>query len=232
MHLPTLTVIAVAALFAGLSARADTAQFAAVGVVGIGDGPSGCTGTLIAPDLVVTAGHCVGHPPEDLSFRPGRIAGRPLPSKIPVAARAAHPIFALGLGDPDRRARYDVGLLRLASPVSADVAIPLPVGAPPDGDQPLYLASFRGAAGDVARQRRCAVLDVEPSLLFLACDVRQGESGAPIYGQTGDGPLVVGIVATARRILRQPVASGPLLSEALPGVRDALDALDDKGTEP
>ena len=207
-----------------LAALAEPAPLAAVGVIRIGDGPSGCTGTLIEPDLVLTAGHCLGHPVEALSFRPGRSAGQPLPAPIPVVARAQHPVFAMGLGAQAWRARYDLGLVRLARPVPDDIAHPLPVGGDPVPDAPLFMASFRGAAGDAARQRRCAPLDVEPGQLFLACEVRQGESGAPIYSRSDDGPVVLGIVTTARRILRQPVAAGPMVDIALPGTRDALAA--------
>ena len=98
--------------------------------------PSGCTGTLIAPDRVLTAGHCLeGFSPLGYSViigkdgnslvRPGadRFAGAIANGGIPARAFAIHPKFKESFPFAHRSpqnaiALDDVGLILLAQPVS------------------------------------------------------------------------------------------------------------------
>ncbi|MCV6598666.1 MAG: trypsin-like serine protease [Mangrovicoccus sp.] len=75
----------------------------------------GCTGTLIAPHLVLTAGHCLiksdGRVPVSMVIQPGR-SGSVKPQSIP-AARA---YVARGFAQ-DRKPLFDYGLICLTRPV-------------------------------------------------------------------------------------------------------------------
>jgi len=68
-----------------------------------------CSGTLIAPDLVLTAGHCIETHPFEVIV--GTVDfSKPGGERIPVASAIAY---------PDWRHAFDVGVLELAHPAKA-----------------------------------------------------------------------------------------------------------------
>jgi hypothetical protein len=78
-----------------------------------------CTGTLISPSVVLTAGHCVQDPID--GFYTGTGAPSPLVAippgmtKHPVDRMIAHPSYAAGACP---NATFDIGLVHLAQPVT------------------------------------------------------------------------------------------------------------------
>ncbi len=88
-------------------------------VVGITFGNYMCSGTLIAPDVVLTAGHCAGSPASSYSvkFSHGLIY-------MPTATRSVSEVHR----HPDYDANYvinDIALLRLSEPAPDDI-VPIP----------------------------------------------------------------------------------------------------------
>jgi secreted trypsin-like serine protease len=107
------------------------------GAIDRGDGAVGlvwfqgggfCTGTLIAPTVVLTAGHCVQDPIDGFYTGTGTatttITATPVAglTKHAVAGMAAHPTYAAG-GCPNPT--LDIGLIHLAKPISNIKAIPV-----------------------------------------------------------------------------------------------------------
>jgi protease YdgD len=164
------------------------------------DLPAGCSAVLIAPDEVLTAAHCV--PPRGagggrlMRFRTGDYPGHPS-ADFQVRNVTVHPLYDGRADKVPSRIKADVALVRLEAEVPGDVAEPVPLSdlRAVEGER-LLVASWRGAPSQRARERRCPVVEVQPTLILLGCEVQGGESGAPVLRLTGDGPRLVGILSS------------------------------------
>ena len=163
---------------------AEHAPWRAVGRVNVVGGhfTSMCTGTLIAPDVVLTAAHCLvdpstGHPyPVGiLHFVAGWRMGQKVASRG-VAAVALHPAYRFGDRPGPREIAADLALIRLSEPIPPAKAEPFEVGPLRTGS-PLVLISYRqDRPHALTRQEGCDV---------IARGVEEGPTDAtsPIRGE-------------------------------------------------
>jgi secreted trypsin-like serine protease len=113
-----LSTLGIARRAAAVTGGTPIADAAADGVVLITDGSIGCSGTVIAPTVVLTAAHCLSNPNvSDYSVRGGLSPLQDALFTIGASEVHQHPSF-----DPNDSSR-DVGVLILAS---AAPATPLP----------------------------------------------------------------------------------------------------------
>lgn len=179
-------------------------------------GAAVCTGTLVAPDLVLTAGHCLGAGDAGaVRFAVGRDAtgARALRrGREVLAAQGPRLPGAAGLAG-------DLALLRLDRPVPAAVAAPLPLAEVVPGEGGLGVATTAGYRRDAPDAAPvpwiCPLRLREAGILGLGCPAVSGNSGAPLMqrGEAGDWRVVAVMVAALPE-----GAEGPLRSiAAIPG---------------
>ncbi|MCJ2008406.1 trypsin-like serine protease [Methylobacterium sp. E-041] len=178
-----------------------------------------CSGTLIAPDLVLTAAHCVMQPAGysivavDRGFRQRRVS---------VIAASMHPEFVPGT-TPEDQPGVDLALLKLEQPLGTDYAPLDPRGAGSIGNgDAVDIAGF----GVVAENRRNTARTLRQAHLVsigslqvanrvtVVTDRRRmaetagagaclGDSGGPILSGGPGGYQIVGVVSWSSGAMRQ-----------------------------
>ncbi|AHM04006.1 Trypsin domain protein [Roseibacterium elongatum DSM 19469] len=200
----------------------DSRGWEAVGRLDTGIGF--CTATLIAPDLVLTAAHCLFHPDSgarlddrDLSFQAGLRNGRPEAIRH---IRRGHvmPGYSVLRGiEMDMIAR-DLALLELDLPVGSARFAPIAAGGAAPLRGAVTVVSYGADREDApSLQDRCTILGGQGVVRSLSCRIDRGSSGAPVLRMTAHGPRVVAVMsATGRAATGQPRSVSVAIEAALP----------------
>jgi len=179
-----------------------------------------CTGTLITPDIVLTAGHCIDDDP--VVALVGTVDfGRPGGEAIRIRAAVAYPDWEHG---------YDVGIVVLDHPAAAPsraVAAPCTAREELVEGALVHLVGFglttRSGTGGNTRlhEARIPVVDalcsddpacnpvVAPGGEFTAgAGACFGDSGGPVYLDTPEGPALIGVVSRGESLTDRPCGNG------------------------
>lgn len=197
----------------------------AVGRLDLG-GRGFCTGALIAPDLVLTAGHCLYDKetgariePAQIEFLAGWRNGR---AEAYRGARqaVAHPDFIYSGTDRLDRVTHDLALIELDQPIRLPSVQPFATGAAPAPGAAVGVISYaRDRAEAPSLQESCAVLGQRPGMLVLSCDVDFGASGAPVFTLQDGEMRVVSVVSAKAELEGRKVALGAGLEAGLADLR-------------
>ncbi len=184
-----------------LLADADHLHWRAIGRVNQGGfrDRGACTGALVAPDLVLTAAHCVSHrrtgpvAPGKLQFVAGWLKG-----DFAAHRTGAALIFAGGADAPSGGLDDDMALIRLSEPIPKAQITPLPLADLQTAEPPLTLLGYRrDRPHALSHQPDCHPLGRDGPLLSLSCPVVAGTSGAPVLTLV-DGRWQIVAVMVAR----------------------------------
>jgi V8-like Glu-specific endopeptidase len=192
----------------------EAARFEGVGRLNIA-GSRFCTATLVAPDVIVTAAHCLFHPLTGARVADGELR---FVAGYRIRDRAALRRVTRTVVDPgytfESRATYagvgaDLALGRLDRPVP-EAVVPFATAALADRG-PLAIVSYgqdRPHAPSI--EAPCGIVERTDPVLALDCAVTYGASGSPLFqgapgqGEAGDLRLV-GVVSAMGRLIRPAV---------------------------
>jgi secreted trypsin-like serine protease len=186
---------------------------------------STCTGTLIAPDVVLTAGHCIGaEAPIEVIIGTVNYGLPGTGERIAVAWARTYPSWD---------ERYDIAVLKLAARSKAE---PRKIAAVCDtrvglvGGALVHIVGF-GLATEAGTDRNTALREADMPVLDPTCtmdaacqasiaphgefiaggngvDACFGDSGGPIYLLTDDGWALVGVVSRGLAVPGLPCGEG------------------------
>ncbi|WP_147110115.1 serine protease [Tateyamaria sp. syn59] len=226
----TTTAVAEDGRLRSLNSGADAAGWEAVGRLNIG-GTGFCTGALIAPNLVLTAGHClfdkktgdrIDH--TQVEFLAGWRNGRASAYRN-VRRAVVHPDYTYVGHVKSDGVRNDLALLELEHPIRDGKILPFATAArPPRGATVGVVSYATGRSEAPSLQELCRVLAQQDGLLVTSCTVEFGSSGAPIFVIDQGRAQIVSVVSAKAEVEGEAVSLGTSLGAPLARLQAELVA--------
>lgn len=210
-----------------LDTASEARGWEAIGRIDTGRGY--CTGTLISPDMVLTAAHCLfGEtaaerlPDAALTFKAGLRDGI-AEAQRSVRRSVVHPDYIHGQEVTDDRVRVDIALLQLGGPINTAFVRPMTArGRAEQGDIVEVVSYGQGRENHASHEDDCAMLRDQSGIHIFSCHVVQGSSGAPVMIDQGDQLNIVAVVSAVGTLGDQQVAITVPVEGMIPTLMDAF----------
>jgi protease YdgD len=191
-----------------------------------------CTATLIAPDRVLTAAHCLFDPDTGariddraMEFLAGWRIGHA--EAIRGISRAAiAPGFRMTDDRTLVRVANDLAVLQLDQPIRLSGVQPfaLAVQPPVTGAAVAVVSYARGREGAPSLQESCAVLDrLHEGVVVMSCAIDSGASGAPVFALERGVPRIVSVISAMAESQGRSLALGMRLDGRIAALMAELD---------
>lgn len=203
------------------------------------NGDGFCTGALIAPDLVLTAAHCLFDRDtkapirsDSIEFLAGWRNGRASAYRT-VRRAVVHPDYIYDGQVSTDRVRNDIALLQLQRPIRNTTVTPFETDVRPRKGARIGVVSYAHDRAEApSLQEVCTVMARQQGVLVMSCDVDFGSSGAPVFSFDNDTPRIVSVVSAKAEVDGERVALGSALAEELELLKAQLTGIPTGGRLP
>jgi len=197
-----------------------------------------CTAALIAPDVLLTAAHCIYDRQSgalidtaEMEFLAGWRNNRATAYRG-VRHAIPHPDYDIAASGDAMSSGVDIAILKLDQPIRNLSVRPFGVSNRPRKGTAVDVVSYaHDRANRPSLQQGCHVLARPSDSLILSCLVDFGSSGAPVFVTEDGEPRIVSVVSSMSEIRGRPVSLGSALSEPLQELQAILAAHDANRTE-